>query len=388
MRPSPVRVVLAAVAVAAALAAAGCGAASKRPDPQRSSAPAAVQAAPSDSASSAPTTSPAASPAAFSVGNPAGHAAVPGEAQAADASHPTTVVGTGTPGTCTSAAVVAAVAAGGVVTFNCGPQPVTITMTATAKVRNTHASLVIDGGGLVTLSGGGKRRILYQNTCDKAQTWTTSHCQDQATPTLVVQNITLADGNSTGETTDGGGGGAMFVRGGRVRVVNAKFTGNRCDATGPDLGGAAMRVLDQSGDQPVYVVHSTFTGGVCSNGAALSSIGVSWTVLNSVFSGNSAIGHGANPARSGTPGGGSGGAIYCDGNKFTVRLAGTLIENNHAKEGGGAVFFVSNDRTGTMSIESSTLRHNPSDGFETDGLSGIFFLGARKPTLSNSTLSR
>jgi hypothetical protein len=324
----------------------------------------------------------------FSAGNPDGNVAVPAEAQPADTSHPTRVIGTGTPASCTSAAVVAAVAAGGVVTFNCGPAPVTITMTATAKVKNRNPALVLDGGGMVTLSGAGTRRILYQNTCDQAQGWTTSHCQDQETPKLVLQNLTLRDGNSTGELTEGGGGGAVFVRGGRVRVVNTVFTGNRCDSTGPDLGGAAMRVLSQSKGLPVYVVHSTFTGGLCANGAALSSIGVSWAVLNSVFTGNQAIGHGANPARGGTPGGGSGGAIYCDGNLFTVRIAGTLITDNHAKEGGGAVFFVSNDRTGTMSIEASTLRHNPSDGFETKGYPGIFFLGARNPSVVSSTLTR
>jgi hypothetical protein len=65
-------------------------------------------------------------------------------------------------------------------------------------------------------------------------------------------------------------------------------------------------------------VNSTFgrasgQGGTCSNGGALSSIGVSWVVLNSVLSYNNAIGNGANPAESGTPGGGSGGAIYTDG---------------------------------------------------------------------------
>ena len=67
-------------------------------------------------------------------------------------------------------------------------------------------------------------------------------------------------------------------------------------------------------------------------------------------------------------------------------LAGTRMARNHAREGGGAVFFVSNDRTGTMSIESSTLQRNPSDGFETSGLPGIFFLGARSPSVSGSTL--
>jgi hypothetical protein len=71
-----------------------------------------------------------------------------------------------------------------------------------------------------------------------------------------------------------------------------------------------------------------------------------------------------------------------------VRLAGTRIEQNKANEGGGAVFFVSNDRTGTMSIESSTLRKNPSAGFETDGFPGIFFLGAKPPSVSGSTLTK
>jgi len=323
------------------------------------------------------------------AGNPAGHASVPAEARAVDTSHPTRVVGTGSPASCTSAAVVAAVAAGGIVTFACGAAPVTITLDATAKVVNTHPQLVLDGGGKVTLSGGGRRRILYQNTCDAAQTWTSAHCDNQETPRLVVQNLTFADGDSSGA---GEGGGAIFVRGGQFRVVNARFVRNRCAATGPDLGGAALRVFDQYAHRPVYVVGSTFggaagQGGVCSNGGGISSIGVSWVVLNSVFSHNSAVGHGANPARAGSTGGGSGAAIYLDGNAMTLTLGGTLIEDNDANEGGGAVFFVSNDRTGTLSVTGSTLRRNVSRGFGTAGFPGIFFLGARPPAISSSTLS-
>ena len=309
-------------------------------------------------------------------GNPDGHAAVPAEAKAVDTGRPDRVIGDGTPASCTSDAVVKAVAAGGIITFDCGPAPVTITMTRTAKIRNANGPrIVLDGGGRVTLSGGGKRRILYLNTCDAAQGHTTSHCQDQDHPRLTVQNLALKDGNSTGEKQEGGGGGAIFARGGRVKIVGVRFAGNRCDPTGPDLGGAAVRVLDQSGDKPVYVVGSTFTGGQCSNGGALSSIGVSWVVLNSVFEDNRAIGRGANPAKSGTPGGGSGGAIYTDGNRFTVSVSGSVIRDNDAREGGGAIFFVSNDRTGTMTIRNSTLRDNRSRGFENSP--GIFFLGAR-----------
>jgi hypothetical protein len=308
---------------------------------------------------------------------------VPREARAVDTSHPDRWVGTGTRQSCTSRALVRAVAKGGIIRFRCGPDPVRIEMRRTAKVVNTSRRVVLDGRGLVTLSGGGQRRILYQNTCDQRQTWTTSHCDDQATPRLVVQNLTFADGDATGETYEGGGGGAILARGGRLKIVGSTFMGNRCDPMGPDLGGGAVRALSQHADKPVYVVGSTFTNGVCSNGAALSSIGVSWSILNSVFTGNRAVGRGANPARPGTTGGGSGGAVYADGNDFHVLLAGTRMTRNHAREGGGAVFFVSNDRSGTLEIRSSTLRNNPSNGFETDP--GIFFLG-RDQTIVNSVV--
>jgi hypothetical protein len=298
---------------------------------------------------------------------------VPREARAVDTSRPDRWVGTGTPESCTSRAVVRAVAKGGVIRFRCGPEPVRIEMKRTAKVVNTSRRVVLDGRGRVTLGGGEKRRILYQNTCDERQVWTTSHCEDQATPRLVVQNLTFTDGDATGETVDGGGGGAIFARGGRLKIVNSSFTGNRCDATGPDVGGGAVRALSQHDNRPVTVAGSTFTGGVCSNGAALSSIGVSWSIYNSVFTRNRAIGRGANPERPGTPGGGSGGALYADGNDFRVLVAGTRMTRNRAREGGGALFFVSNDRSGVLEIRLSRLRRNPSEGFETDP--GIFFLG-------------
>jgi hypothetical protein len=321
------------------------------------------------------------------AGNPRGGALVPAAARPVDTSHPDQVIGNGTAAGCTSAAVVAAVAKGGVITFDCGARPVTITMQATAKVRNTSSEVVLDGGGKVTLSGGGARRILYLDTCDPAQVWTTSHCQDQATPRLVIQNMTLRDGNSTGQQYDGGGGGAIFDRGGQLKVINSIFVGNRCDRSGPDLGGAAIRALSQYQNRPVYVSYSTFRGGVCSNGGALSSIGVSWTVLDSLMTGNQAIGNGANPARQGTPGGGSGGAIYNDGDTYQLKVQGTVISGNHAREGGGAIFYVSNDRTGTLLIQGSTLRGNPSDGFFTAGYPGIFFLGAGHPVVISSTIS-
>src|SRR6185503_8276871 len=165
-----------------------------------------------------PKTNPGSGPAA---GNPDGHCDVPAEAQAEDTSKPDRVIGDGTAESCTGDAVVQAVANGGVITFDCGPAPVTITLSSTAKVFNDKPNIVLDGGGKVTLSGAGQHRILYMNTCDEAQKWTTDHCQNQDTPHLAVQNLTFVDGNAKGEMPDGGG--AIFVRGGRLKVVNSRF---------------------------------------------------------------------------------------------------------------------------------------------------------------------
>ena len=207
-----------------------------------------------------------------------------------DSSSPDQVVGSGTPESCTSDAAIAAIAAGGVITFNCGPDPVMITLTETAKIfNNTGPEIVIDGGGLVTLSGGNQHRILYMNTCDQDLVWTTPDCANQDHPRLTVQNMTFVKGNASNSEPDGGG--AVFARGGRFKIVNCRFFNNRCDDVGPDVGGGAVRVFDQYNDLPVYVVGSTFggrsdLGNVGSNGGALSSIGVSWKVINSLLSYN------------------------------------------------------------------------------------------------------
>jgi hypothetical protein len=295
--------------------------------------------------------------------NPEATCTPPGEAGLEDVSSPTTVVGDGTPASCTSDAVVSAVANGGVITFNCGPDPVTITLTQTAKIFNdTGPEIVIDGGGLVTLSGNGERRILYMNTCDQAQVWTTANCDNQDHPRLTLQNITFSGGNSKAET-EYDGGGAVWARGGRLKIVNARFFNNECADVGPDVGGAGVRTFSQYNGLPVYVVNSTFGGAdgygnTCSNGGGISSIGVSWSIYNSLFSYNHAIGNGGNPAQPNTPGGGSGGAIYNDGNEMTLSLCGTRIEHNDVIQHGSAIFFVTNNHTGDIAIDSSNITNN------------------------------
>jgi hypothetical protein len=297
------------------------------------------------------------------AGNPYGNYPVPEEAGPEDVSYPDHTIGDGTPGSCNCEAFIEAVAQGGKIVFNCGSDPITITLDRPAKVYNdANPDIVIDGKGLVTLSGGGRTRILYMNTCDPDQHWTTSHCQNQDSPRLTVQNITFADGNSTAED-EYDGGGAIWVRGGRFKAVNCRFFNNACDSPGPDVGGGAIRVFSQYDNQPVYVVNCTFGGktgygNFGSNGGGISSIGVSWTLINCLFSYNRATGNGGNPADEGTDGGGSGGAIYNDGNTMTLTLLGCLLENNTVNAFGAAIFFVTNDHSGDIRIDSSVIRDN------------------------------
>ena len=167
------------------------------------------------------------------------------------------------------------------------------------------------------------------------------------------------------------GGGAIYVEGGQFRAVNSRFIDNRCYAYGPDLGGGAIRALAQYENCPVYIADDTFSGGRCSNGGALSSISVQWDVLNSEFTDNQAIGWGANPASGGTPGGGSGGAIYLDGRDDNVLIAGTVMDDNGAREGGGAVFDVVDTGWGALTFNESHLHNDVSGEFQT--FPGVYY---------------
>lgn len=85
------------------------------------------------------------------------------------------VVGDGTPGSCTEAAFAAVFNSGGLVTFNCGTEPVTITLGS----RYSNPSVIIDGGDLVTLDGIGA----------------TGMFEVGETSALTLTNITLTGGH-------------------------------------------------------------------------------------------------------------------------------------------------------------------------------------------------
>jgi hypothetical protein len=241
-------------------------------------------------------------------------------------------------------------------------------------------------------------RILYMSTCDKSRVYPPGpgDCNTAAGVQLVVQNITFTSGSAK-DIADGdnnsGGGGAIYAQGGRLKVVNARFFNNVCADLGSDVGGGAIRKLDYlvapglGPSRPVWVVKSTFggagLGNSCANGGALSSIGVSWNIINSVLTDNTAVGHGANDGQ-----GGNGGAIYNDGNEIVLHVIKSSIENNKANEGGSAIFFVSNDKSGSILIQDSVTQNNPRGTFETPGLPGFYVIAKEPAQIVDSQILR
>ncbi len=164
-----------------------------------------------------------------SAGNPDGScsAGVPAKGQPVDTSAPTTVVGTGS-GTCTFSALKAATTKGGIITFDCGPDPVTIPVTATLNLP-TNKNTVIDGGNKITLDGGNAVQILRFDSPD-------FQANDNG---LTLQHITLINGKTTptqaiptapapcSQGWDDGEGGAVYMRDGNMVVIDSIFMNNQ-----------------------------------------------------------------------------------------------------------------------------------------------------------------
>jgi hypothetical protein len=263
-----------------------------------------------------------------------------------DTSKPDSVVGTGTADSCTEAALQTALSAGGIVTFACGSAPVTITVTATIELPTTKDT-VVDGGGKVTIDGGGKVRILDWNSA--------SYRANKNG--LTLQHIALAHGHAAGTMAYAsapspcstgfydGSGGALQMRDGVLHVLDATFSNNEAEPLGPDVGGGAIYLAGALG---AVVVGSTFLNNSGSNSGAIGSLNSDLDVYNSTFTGNAALGFGANSddaskcAVKATNGqnqvgsGGNAGAIGMDGGSdLTHTFCGSTFKGN--KSGTGAL---------------------------------------------------
>jgi len=313
-------------------------------------------------------------------------AGLPSSAQLVDTSHPTSTVGTGTAASCTAAALTTAVAGGGIITFACGPDPVTITVSSTLNLP-IDKDTVLDGGGLVTLDGGGTVQILR---FDSPNFQATEH-------RLTLQRLTLAHGKTTpmeaipsapapcSQGYNDGEGGALYMRDGNLTVIDSIFVDNQAAPLGPDTGGGAIYMLGSK--HGALIARSTFQGNHAANGGGIGCLFSELDVYNSHFESNIGTGHDANNndptqcsamnnGQNEIGSGGNGGALYSDGastaqNPVNIVLCGDEIVNNAAGTAafGGGIFFTSNNYGGTLSITDSTISGN-TGGHWTNVMSG------------------
>jgi hypothetical protein len=321
------------------------------------------------------------------AGNPDGRCTslvLPAEASLYDTSTPDRVVGDGAPASCTFEQLKNAVAEGGVITFECGPDPITLPIRETlrppwtnayATPRPTPVITVIDGGNKVTLDGLGQRRILH---------WEHEGSWRNNDDLLVLQRIRLVNGKAVpqepiaacNQTPNArcptgffdGQGGALYMRDGNLRVIESVFANNEAALLGPDTGGGAIYV--QGTAHTIHIVQSTFTNNKASNAGAVGILYGGAFIANSLFVGNRATGTGANaydptgcacttahPNQVGS--GGNGGAIYHDGaDDQVVTLCGTQIRENAANEHGAAVFFTANGSAAHLVIDDTLVKNN------------------------------
>lgn len=292
---------------------------------------------------------------------------------AADTAHPTSVVGTGTPESCTAAALSTAVTSGGVITFRCGGAA-TIALEGELTVPSDRDT-VIDGGGTVTLDGGGRTRILHFHSGNyRGRYGGPQH-------TLTVQHLALIRGHANGTPIalpEGapsacsrgigidGGGGAILVESGALHVIDCVFANNHAAQLGPDVAGGAVYA---TGSTDVTIVGSTFTGNSASNGGAIACLNSDLRLFNDGVQGNSATGTGANtidtmmcPAaiHGGEVGnGGNGGGVYLDGgDDGPLTMCGCLIANNTAGALGGGLFRTPDGATQDTTVDLSTFEAN------------------------------
>ena len=129
--------------------------------------------------------------------------------------------------------------AGGVITFNCGPDPVTIRVTATLNVPSTK-NTVIDGGRKITLDGGGAVQIMrfysgnFQANDNGLTLQHIALTGGKTTPTEVIPTAPApcSQGYNDGE------GGALYMRDGYLVVVDSIFTNNQARRWAPTRAAA------------------------------------------------------------------------------------------------------------------------------------------------------
>lgn len=245
------------------------------------------------------------------------------------------VVGDGTPGSCTEAALETALAGGGSVSFNCGPSPVKITLTSRKAISQDTS---VDGGGLVSLSGAGASQVFAV---------TGKHI------TLSLSNLTIRDG-----FVSGGQGGAIYNKG-TLNVTNSTFFSNSSATDNHGIGGQGGAIFNlgtATTAGTTFLANSVIADNELGEGGAIFNYG-SLTSTNDTFSGNTVAA---------TNGGvGFGGAIVSTGR---LSVIGSVFSDNTLVAGyGGAIHNLH-----TLAVKRATFLRNGSASLYDGGAISTF----------------
>jgi hypothetical protein len=215
---------------------------------------------------------------------------------------------------------------GGTVTFNCGAAVIPITVW---KVILALANVTLDGGGLITLSGGNASPLFYVDEAGR----------------LMLEGLTLSEAYNADFD-----GGAIYNLGTLV-VANSTFRNNRTTAA---FSGGAIASYG-----PVEIIDSLFEGNQGGGGGALYlRFAASASIRNTIFRNNATL-----SATSGW-----GGAILTwDGPTATIE-GGEMYENRATS--GGAIFNTANS---SLVITGTSIHHN--QALNGDG-GGIYSAGS------------
>lgn len=323
-------------------------------------------------------------------------------------------VGTGTPDTCTEPALDVALRDGGPVTFDCGRDPTTITVTSEKQITK---STNLDGANRITLSGGGST-LRFASVSPHA-TLTLAHVTISDFVGAVINqggSVSVTESNLSNNiglpaldsaqghlavTASTFSNNAIAIVNGRypLTVTNCTFSNNdHAIANGPgSLTVTNSRFLSQtngaiqSQGKRLTVMASTFSGNSAAvGGGAISNVKGRVTLTNNTFSGNSAAAFGgaiyhdagaltiANSSfinNSVADGGVGGGAIYNNSGKFTV--TNSTFYSNTSGGAGGAIYV-----SGQLSVTNSTIANN---GAVLAG--GAIYLTDGKVTLRNTIVA-
>jgi predicted outer membrane repeat protein len=250
------------------------------------------------------------------------------------------VVGAGTPESCTGNAFAAALAGGGLVSFDCGSAPVTI-LVDTAVILDGVESTV-DGGGRITLDGESLRQLflvlaggeLTLRDIKLRHGFAGTGGAIRNDGTTIIERVNLSDNQA-----DLAGGGAIYS-GGTLGVSDSTFFAN----TVPSAGGALAIVGGFA-----VITRSTLVTNFAESGGGVFIAGGTLILSNDTLTTNSAE---------------KGGGLFVDGGEAFIVNA--TFDRNNADNGGGLFY------EGTVVVANSVFsrslnRQQNSASLECDG---------------------